>query len=149
MRLRSGHAGAADRGSAVVEFIVVGVLVLIPLTYIAMCVMRVQSASVASSLAVREAGRAFAASDTVEAARRSAEAAARLALADQGFTLPNRSLRIRCPQGACLAPESTVQVRLDWSVDLPLLPEFLGEGRTSIPLTAERTMPVDTYRGEQ
>lgn len=138
-----------DRGSAVIEFIVVGVLILIPLAYIAMCVMRVQAATVASSLAVREAGRAFVSADTVQDAQTRATAAAGLALADQGFVLPARSLRMYCSTSQCLAPESTVHVELDWAVDLPWLPGFLGKERTSIAITAQRTMPVDTYRGEQ
>ena len=143
------RSSECDRGSAIVEFIVIGVLVLIPLSYIAMCVMRVQAASVASSLAVREAGRAFVSADTIPEARVRASAAAALALADQGFTLSARSLRVSCSPSQCLDPESTVQVNLDWAVDLPWLPEFLGSERTSIPISAHRTMPVDTYRGEQ
>ena len=138
-----------DQGNAVIEFVVVGVLVLIPLSFLAMCVMRVQAASVASSLAVREAGRAFVSSDDVMQAQTRAVAAASLALADQGFALPPRALRVSCSTGQCLAPESTVRVELDWAVELPWLPEFLGKERTSIQITAERVMPVDTYRGEQ
>lgn len=138
-----------DRGSAIVEFIVIGMLVLTPLSYMALCVMRVQAASVASSLAVREAGRAFVSADTVPEARTRAGAAAALALADQGFALPERSLRVSCSSAQCLDPESTVEVRLDWEVSLPWLPDFLGPERTAIPITAHRTMPVDAYRGEQ
>jgi hypothetical protein len=111
--------------------------------------MRVQAAAVASSLAVREAGRAFVTADTVPDARVRAATAARLALLDQGFELPARALSIRCSSGGCLQPESSVHVELAWSVDLPWLPQFLGEERTEIPITAQRTMPVDTYRGDQ
>jgi len=138
-----------DRGSAVIEFLVIGVLVLVPLAYVSMCVMRVQAASVASSLAVREAGRAFVSADTVPEARARAVAAASLALADQGFELPARGLHVTCSSSPCLSPESAVHVELDWAVDLPWLPAFLGRDRTAIPITAQRTMPVDTYRGEQ
>ena len=138
-----------DRGSAVIEFIVIGVLVLVPLAYISMCVLRVQAATVASSLAVREAGRAFVTADTVPDARARAMTAAKLALIDQGFELPARALSIRCSSGGCLQPESSVNVELTWTVDLPWLPQFLGEERTEIPITAQRTMPVDTYRGDQ
>jgi len=138
-----------DRGSAVIEFILIGVLVLVPLAYISVCIMRVQAATVASSLAVREAGRAFASANTAADARARAAAAARLALADQGFDMPARALKVHCFTGGCLAPESAVEVELDWSVDLPWLPSFLGEERTAIPITARRTMPVDAYRGDQ
>lgn len=147
-RCREGNEGK-ERGSAVIEFIVIGTLVLIPLAYIAQCVMVVQAAATASSMAVREAGRAFVSADTPAEARVRAVAAARLALGDQGFSLPASALSVDCSDSPCLAPESTVQVELAWSVDLPWLPEFLGQERTSLPITARRTMPVDTYRGEQ
>ena len=149
MTPRSKEFLSGERGSAVIEFIIIGVLVLVPLVYIAMCVMRVQAATVASSLAVREAGRAFVSADTVPDAQSRAVAAARIALGDQGFELPARSLRIRCSAAGCLQPESSVQVELNWSVGLPWLPEFLGVDRTEIPISAQRTMPVDTYRGDQ
>ncbi|MGI9136311.1 MAG: TadE/TadG family type IV pilus assembly protein [Candidatus Nanopelagicales bacterium] len=149
MTRRAQRLRSNERGSAVIEFIIIGVLILVPLVYISICVMRVQAATVASSLAVREAGRAFVSADTVADAQSRAMAAARLALGDQGFELLPRSLRIRCSTAGCLQPESSVQVELDWSVDLPWLPEFLGEERTEIPIIARRTMPVDTYRGDQ
>lgn len=145
----SSKSHVRDRGSAVIEFIVIGVLVLIPLSYISMCIMRVQAASVASSLAVREAGRAFVSSDSVAQARTRAISAATIALSDQGFALPARSLRVSCSTGQCLAPESTVHIELNWAVDLPWLPDFLGKERSSIAISAQRTMPVDTYRGDQ
>lgn len=138
-----------DRGSAIIEFLVIGILVIVPLAYIAMCVMRVQAASVASSLAVREAGRAFVSAESAGDAGLRSREAARIALADQGFELPARALTVRCPTGPCLQPDSTVQVQLDWSVDLPWVPDFLGEDRKSVRITASRTMPVDAYRGEQ
>jgi len=138
-----------DRGSAIIEFLVIGILVMVPLAYIAMCVMRVQAASVASSLAVREAGRAFVSADSVSDAGRRSQEAARIALADQGFEMPARSLSVRCQSGPCLQPDSTVQVQLDWFVDLPWVPDFLGQERKTVRITASRTMPVDAYRGEQ
>lgn len=149
MTPRARETASDERGSAVIEFIITGILILVPLVYIGMCVMRVQAATVASSLAVREAGRAFVSADTVAEAQSRAVAAARIALGDQGFDLPAGSLRVRCPAAACLQPESSVQVELHWSVDLPWLPEFLGRDRTEIPISARRTMPVDTYRGDQ
>lgn len=149
MKSHADSVSLSDRGSAVIEFIVIGVLILIPISYISLCVMRVQAATVASSLAVREAGRAFTSSDTASSGQAHAVAAARLALSDQGFALPARAVRISCPSSGCLAPESSVQIELTWSVDLPWLPEFLGEERTTIPITARRTMPVDSYRGDQ
>lgn len=140
-RLRS------DRGSAVIEFIVIAVLVLVPMCYVVLSVMRVQAATFASTQAVREAGRAFSMADTPDAGFAAARMAARLAFEDQGFEDPGEHMRIACAPSACLAPGSTVQVRLDWQVPLPWLPASLATGRAAaVPISARHESAVDVYR---
>lgn len=138
----------ADRGSALLEVIVLGILVLVPVAYVVLAVAAVQSAAFASAQAVREAGRAFASAATPRAAAERAEVAARLALADQGFDLPRDALRLACFRGACLAPGSIVEVRLTWQVALPWLPATLGEQPVAIPIEAAQVVPIDDYRGD-
>ena len=137
-----------DRGSAVLEVIALGILVLVPVAYAVLAVAAVQSAAFASAQAVREAGRAFASAATPRAAAGRAEAAARLALADQGYDLPSGALRLSCLRGACLAPGSIVEVRLTWQVPLPWLPASLGDQPLAIPIEAAQVVPIDDYRGD-
>ncbi len=135
-----------ERGSAVLEFIVVGVLVLVPLAYVVISVMTVQAATLASTQAVREAARAFSTSDSVSQGNAAAVTAAQVAFEDQGFTLPKDALLIGCP-GGCLEPGSSIDVRLSWGVDLPWLPASLAESRAmTVPIEAVHTAPVDSYR---
>ena len=134
-----------DRGSAVLEFIVVGLLVLIPIAYLVLSVMRVQAAVFASTQAVPEAGRAFVTAESVPRAQQRAMSAARLAFADQGFALPARALTVRCRPSACLSPGGAVDIEASWDVPLPWLPATFGEV-ASVPITATHTVPVDTYR---
>lgn len=134
-----------DRGSAVTEFIVVAVLVLVPLGYAVLSIVRVQSASFASTQAVREAGRAFTTANAPFQAHTRAQAAARLALADHGFDLPADALRVDCPTGPCLAPGSSATVTLRWTVDLPWFPAGFGDV-AAMPITATHHVPVDAYR---
>gem|GEM_PF-234578 len=135
-----------ERGSAVLEFIVIGVLILVPMAYVVMSVMRVQAATMASTQAVREAARAYATADSVAQGRAAAITAAQVAFEDQGFVLPDSALQVRCV-GSCLAPGSSIQVDLDWRVDLPWLPTSLSQGRSgSVPIDAVHTARVDTYR---
>jgi len=137
----------SDEGSAIIEFIVVGVTVLVPLVYLVQCAMTVHSAALASSQAVREAGRAFSTSSSEAQGRERAAVAARLAFADQGLTLPPGSLGMTCPDGPCLTPGSVVDVTLDWQVPLPWLPaSWTGSGRASVPIGARQRVPVDDYR---
>lgn len=136
-----------ESGSAVLEFLIIGVLVLVPLLYALLTVLRVESAMMASTQAVREAGRAFVLSDTATQGRQSALTAARLALADQGFVLPEAALRITCI-GACLAPGTTAHIRLDWRVDLPWVPPFALDDAGGYPITVDSELRVDSYRSD-
>jgi len=136
-----------DRGSAVVEFLVVGVAVLVPVTYLALAVTTVQAEVLAGTQAVREAGRAFSTSATVEAGRARAMAAARLAFLDHGLELPAEGVRITCVGGPCLSPGSAVDIRLAWSVPLPWVP-FDDAAGPALPLAAEHRVPIDDYRGD-
>lgn len=141
------RAARDDRGSAITEFIVVAVLILMPMAYIVMSVMRVQAATLASTQAAREAGRAFTQSASVPAAFSAAHMAATLAFNDQGFALPADALTVSCPQGPCLTPGSTAVVEIDWSVALPWLPSGLSDrGGAAIPIRVRHIAPVDVYR---
>ena len=140
---RDGRSG--DRGSAVVEFVVVGVGVLVPLVYLLQVVGVLHSGVLASGAAAREAGRAFSTASTVAEARARAESAARLAFADQGLSFPAGSLRVQCLDGACLSPGSAVVVSIDWTARLPWLPDAWAH-QAGVPVSARQQVPVDDYR---
>lgn len=133
-----------DEGTAVVEFIVVVVLILVPLAYAAVIVTRLHSASAGVILAAREASRAYVGSDTTAEAAAAARQAASIALADQGVT--QQDVRIKCLRGSCLSPASRVRVEVTTRVQLPFL-SFLGD-RAAIPVTSVQEADVDTYREE-
>lgn len=138
-----------DRGSALVEFIALGVGVLVPLAYVALAAAAVQGGVFASTQAVREAGRAFVTSATPSEGLVRAGVAARLAFDDHAIELPPDALRVTCVAGPCLAPGSEVLVELDWRVPLPWLPDgFAGTAPTLVPIRAAHRIPVDDYRGD-
>lgn len=142
------RAVTGDRGSALVEFLVVGVGVLVPVGYLALAATTVQAEVLAGTQAVREAGRAFSTAATVDEGRARAAAAARLAFADHGLEAPADGVRITCVGGPCLSPGSTVDVRLSWSVPLPWVPTLADAAEPAIPLAAQHLVPIDDYRGE-
>lgn len=138
-----------DDGAAVVEFVVVGVALLIPLAYLIAAAASVNSAVFASTQAVREAGRAFTLSHDPAIGLQRAQAAAQAAFADQGMALPGRALTIHCPAGRCLAPGSAVEVAVAWDMPLPWLPDLVASDRLVIPISAAQRIPVDDYRSSQ
>ena len=140
-------ARADDRGSSLVEFLVVGVAVLVPVVYLALAVTSIQAQVLAGTQAVREAGRAFSTATTVAEGRTRAMAATRLAFLDHAIDPPAKGLRITCVGGPCLSPGSAVDVRLSWAVPLPWVPIADAEG-PALPLGAEHVVPIDDYRGD-
>ncbi|MEI2728484.1 MAG: hypothetical protein V9E85_05195 [Candidatus Nanopelagicales bacterium] len=140
-RLRRSDV-ARDDGSAVVEFVVLAVMIMVPLVYAAVVVLKVHSATYAAVTAAREAGRAYVTADTTSAASARARSAARIALADHGLPEPN--LSIACVDGTCLAPGSGIRVEVRTEVPIPFSP--FGDGRSVIPVSAIHQTRVDIYR---
>lgn len=135
-----------DDGNALVEFVYLAVLLMVPLVYVLISVFLVQSASFGTTEAARQAGRAMARADSEQQGRDRALAAARLALEDQGVTL-SRPLTITCLGGPCLAPGTRVRVTVEYDVHLPLLGAVFGSsGRGAIPVRATHTEYVDRFR---
>ncbi len=130
-----------------IEFLAIGVGMLVPLAYIVLAAAGVQQAVFASTQAVREAGRAFVTAASPAQGHERAAAAALLAFDDHGLALPADALRIGCVDAPCLTPGSTVVVQVQWRVPLPWLPEsFAGASPSLVPIIAEHRVPVDEYR---
>lgn len=139
---------AAQEGSALVEFVFLGVLLLVPLIYLTLMVARVQAGSYAAAQAAREAGRAFVTSDTEDAAAARARAAAMIAFADQGFTAENGTLTITCAASPCLTPDARIDVTTQVTVPLPLIPSLARDViPLEIPVSATQVVTVDRFRG--
>ena len=77
--------GRAERGSAIVELVWLGILLLVPLLWIVLSVSEVQQGAFGVTAAARSAGRAYALAPDDASGRRAAEEVARRALADQGL----------------------------------------------------------------
>jgi Flp pilus assembly protein TadG len=133
-----------DEGTAMVEFTYLAVLLMIPLVYVLITVFQVQRAAFGSTEAARQAGRAFTRADTLAEAERRAQAAASLALRDQG--VPPASTELSCV-GGCLEPGSHVEVTVTTFVKIPLLGRLFGDGqRGAIRVEAHHTEYVDRFK---
>ncbi|GAA3399122.1 hypothetical protein [Cryptosporangium minutisporangium] len=77
---------AGEGGAAIVEFVFVGVLLLVPLLYLVLALSEIQRNAFAVTQAAREAGRAYVTADDPSTAPARAGYAVRLALADQNLT---------------------------------------------------------------
>lgn len=135
-----------ERGSAVVEFVTLGVLLLIPLVYLVMTLARVQAGAFAVSQAARESGRAFVTTDPGKDATARARAAAAIAFADHHFEGEGR-LSWVCDGAPCLRPDGRVRTTATIRVPLPLVPAFVRDAVPStIAVSADQVSTVDRFR---
>jgi len=140
----------SDRGSATIEFVAVGVLLLVPLVYVVIALSRVQAAAFAADGSAREAARAFVTAADEEDGRRRAAIAVRLGLLDQGFTDPDAgALAIECQRAdACLTPGS--RVRIEVRVLLPGVPNFLDRALPAgTTVRSSQVAVVDRFRVQE
>ncbi|MEO6885471.1 MAG: TadE/TadG family type IV pilus assembly protein [Jatrophihabitantaceae bacterium] len=140
-----------DGGSAIVEFVFVAVVVMVPLVYLLVAVAAVQRTQLAVTQAAREAGRAFATSATSAQAPARVRAAVRIALADQGLPDDAQTRFVALGSGcdaASIVPVLTAgaqfAVCVSRRVDLPAVPSVV-QGR-GITVVGRYMVHVDEFR---
>jgi len=140
-----------ERGSAIVEFVWLGLLLLLPLSYIMVAAFEVQQAAYAVSAASRSAGRAFVLAPDRASGYERAHRAAVTALADQGVDAAHASVRISCRPAPAegLSPASSITVVVSTTQPLPLPPEMLGDVRPQITVDSTHTEPYGTFREDR
>ncbi|RNI21106.1 pilus assembly protein [Flexivirga caeni] len=139
-------ADASENGSALIEFIVIGLLLTLPVFYLVITLARLQAGTYAVASAARESSRMFVTAPDQSAGQARAQAAAAMSFADQGFG-GKGSARIGCSKQPCLSPDAQIESVADLDVDLPLVPDFL---RSVVPSTihlhSRHVEVVDHYR---
>jgi len=136
-----------EEGSAVIEFIFLGVLMMVPLIYLVMALARIQAGSYAVATAAREAGRAYVTAAEGQDAPARANAAANIAFGDHGFDGMG-SLAVSCSTSPCLTPDARIETTARVTVPLPLIPAFARDVvPLEIPLSASHLSTVDRFRG--
>jgi hypothetical protein len=147
---RSTEWAGLDDGSASIEFIAAGLLLLVPLVYLVLALSSIQNAAFGVEGAVRQASRVFVQADSLEAAEDAAARAIEVVLADYGIGAGDAAVAVTCrpdPED-CLARRGFVTVTLSTTVALPLAPPALGvELPAGFTLTATSTEQVSRFRG--
>lgn len=148
--MRRSRRWADDAGSASLEFVTVGMILLLPLVYLVLVVAAVQAGALAAEGAARQAARVFVQSADVGAGQAAAVTAVQFALADHGVDPGAADIAVTCTPkpSACLTRRGFVTVTVDFSVPLPFAPPALvGDFPLSIPLHATATQQVSRFWG--
>lgn len=145
----SGRADdAAERGSASLEFITIGLILLVPLVYLVLTMSALQSAAFATEGAARQAVRVYVQAENEGEAAARAERAIRFALADAGLDGMEPTVSVTCsPDPAhCLTRLGTVTITVALTVPLPLVPAFLSlDVPMGMPMEATATEQVSRF----
>ena len=148
-----GHAGdllGDDTGSAALEFILVGLLLLVPLVYLVVALGLVQGQSLGAEAAARHIARAVSTASDADDARSRADAV--LAAVSEEYGLDDVDLSIDCtPAGAvCPRAGATLHVSVRTAVTLPLVPPVLDLDRlAAIPIEASAAHKVSRFWSER
>lgn len=140
-----------EDGSALVEFVWLGLLLLLPLVYVLLSVFDAQRAAFGASAASRAASRAFVLAPSESVAREHAQQAADVALADQGISAGSAALTVSCSPdpSRCLSPGSMITVSVTVRQPLPLLPSGVGGDAPSVRVSSTSVEPYGTFREDR
>jgi hypothetical protein len=139
-----------DEGSASIEFLTVGLLLLVPLVYLVLALASLQGAALGVEGAARQATRVFVQAGDDAAARAAAGDAIEVTLADYGMDAAAAQVRISCAPNpsACLTRRGFVTVSIEARIPLPLLPPALSSSLPlAIPVQATATEQVSRFWG--
>ncbi|MDD7943533.1 TadE family protein [Microbacterium sp. NE2HP2] len=134
-----------DDGSASLEFLTAGLILLVPVVYLIVSLGIVQSHTFAAQAAARHIARAVATATDVAQADTRAEAITRAIAAEYGMAADDLALAVSCDgAGPCPRPGEMFRVTAKTDAVLPLVPPVLGLDRLArvpIEATAVQRMP--------
>ena len=139
-----------EDGSAALEFITAGFLLLIPLVYLVLAMAAIQGGALSVEGASRQAARVFVQAGDPNSAQVRAKTAVDFALNDFGLGSVDPTVKISCrPNPAvCLTRRGFVTVTVTAEVPLPLVPNVLARGTPlAVPMTATSTEQVSRFWG--
>jgi hypothetical protein len=146
---------STEDGTAVVEFVFVAIVVLVPLMYLVLAASALQRNALAVTQAAREAGRAFATAEDETAGLDRADHAVRVALTDQGLDGGDAALRWVEPGAGCAGPPAvpTLEPGAEFAAcvvrtfRLPAVPGYLDAGGNTV--AGVFTVHVDDFRSRR
>lgn len=141
---------SAETGTASLEFITAGVILLLPIVYLIITLASIQAGGFAVEGAARQAARVFIDSPDARTGEEAARRAVAFALDDYGIDPAIGELEITCtPNPAdCLTRNALVTASVRLSVTLPLVPQALTvSAPIAIPLSASASLRVSRFEG--
>ena len=139
-----------DDGSAAVEFIFVGLLLLVPIVYLVISLGAVQHQSLGAEAGARQLARAIATARSPADADARAESVLATIVEEYGLDADAVDVEVECAGSAASCPSAgaTVVVTVRTGVALPLVPPVLGlDHLARVPIEAVSVQKVSRFGG--
>ncbi|WP_243074632.1 TadE family protein [Microbacterium sp. SS28] len=139
-----------ERGAAVLEFILVGLVLLVPLVYLVVTLGILQEQALGAEAGARHIARAVSTASGPDDARARADRVMAAVADEYGMDGASVDLALECvPRGAeCPEAGATIVVTLRAQARLPLVPSILGLGDIAvIPVEASSAQKVSRFWG--
>jgi Flp pilus assembly protein TadG len=150
LRARVARRLASERGTAALEFVTAGLILLLPTVYLIVALAGIQGAQLAAAGAARQAARVYVQAESDADASAEASAAVAFTLADFGLPPEGATVHVDCSPrpDACLTRLGTVAVTVQVRAPLPLVPDVLDLRRNaSVVVQAQSTNRVSRLWG--
>ena len=139
-----------EEGAAALEFVVGGLLLLVPLVYLVLTLGAVQEHTLGAEAAARHTARVIGQSESAEAASAGGDAVLASVIREYGMDAGDVHVGVTCRPAAsvCPAPGATVIVTVRTRVSLPLMPSIFGLDQVAaIPVEAQSAQRVSRLWG--
>lgn len=133
---------AGESGSAMIEFVFLVLLLLVPLVYLVVASSQLQAASYAAVGAADHAAKVFVSASNPTAGKAAAQDAIAVALGNMGIAASRAEVDYFC-SATCLSPGSTVTVSVRIATVLPFLPDGVALNTGYVGATA--THRIDRF----
>lgn len=136
-----------ESGTAALEFITVGLILLVPLVYLVLALAALQAGTFAVEGAARQAARVYVQAPNAEEAAARAGRAIEFGLSDYGVDASTVTTSVRCTGApTCPARNATVTVTVRVNIPLPLVPDVLDlSTAASVPIESSATQRVSRF----
>lgn len=144
------HLLADDTGSAALEFITVGMLLLVPLVYLVLALGAIQEQTLGAEAAARHTARVIGQAPDAATAGARGDAVLANTIREYGMDADAVDVRISCRPATpeCPTAGSTVIVTVRTRVSLPFMPPIFGLDRiAAIPVEAQSAQKTSRLWG--
>ncbi len=139
-----------ERGSAALEFILVGVVLLVPIVYLIVALGAIQEQALGVEAGARHLARTIATSSDAATADERADRVLTAIVEEYGIDRSNVEIEVSCASGATACPEpgAILLVTVSANVTLPLVPQIFGlDELASVPVEATGAQKISRFWG--